>query len=275
MRCQLQTLCTGGGQQTDKQTMRMKKMLLFVSVILVLTVHAQDKSYPVLFQQTAAEYRALCYQAYNLAQLRIDQIPRKTLRKEKLAIITDLDETILDNSYSEAQLIKEGKQYTPASWKEWMSRSATTAVPGSVEFLQAAARKGITIFYISNRDIADVPSTLIDLQHLQFPNADTAHMIFKGKESTKEPRRLQVAENYKVIMLMGDNLTDFMNVFEKKTIAERFAETDKVKEEWGRKFIVLPNAIYGEWENAIYGYKNNLTPAEKEAAIKKALTGFK
>jgi 5'-nucleotidase (lipoprotein e(P4) family) len=253
----------------------MKKILLFVFAVMASAVHAQDKSYPVLFQQTAAEYRALCYQAFNLAQLRIDQIPRKTLRKEKLAIITDLDETILDNSYSEAQLIKEGKQYTPASWKEWMSKSAATAVPGSVEFLQAAARKGITIFYISNRDIADVPTTLVDLQHLKFPNADTTHMIFKGKESTKEPRRSQVAENYKVIMLMGDNLTDFMDVFEKKTIAERFTETDKVRNEWGRKFIVLPNAIYGEWENAIYGYKYNLTPAEKDAAIRKMLIGFK
>lgn len=32
------------------------------------------KELPLLFQQTAAEYRALCYQAFNIAQLRIDQI---------------------------------------------------------------------------------------------------------------------------------------------------------------------------------------------------------
>jgi 5'-nucleotidase (lipoprotein e(P4) family) len=264
------------------------KKIIFIIAFLPLTVnlHAQEKTdtarligltikeYPVLFQQTAAEYRALCYQAFNLAQLRLDQIPRRSLRKEKLAIITDLDETILDNSYSEAQLIREGEEYTPASWKDWMSKSAATAVPGAVQFLQSAAQKGITVFYISNRDISDVKTTLIDLQNLQLPNADTAHMIFKGKESSKESRRLQVAGRYHVIMLLGDNLNDFMNVFEKKSIAERFAETDKVRQEWGRKFIVLPNAVYGEWESAIYNYQS-MTPAQKEAARKKSLIGYK
>jgi predicted secreted acid phosphatase len=56
------------------------------------------KTYPVLWQQTAAEYRALCYQAFNIAALRLNEISKKKLRKQKLAIITDLDETILDNS---------------------------------------------------------------------------------------------------------------------------------------------------------------------------------
>ena len=65
------------------------------------------KEYPVLWQQDAAEYRALCYQAFNIAALRINEIPRTTLKKNKLAIVTDLDETILDNSFSEAQQIKE------------------------------------------------------------------------------------------------------------------------------------------------------------------------
>src|SRR5580765_474488 len=64
------------------------------------------KLYPVLWQQTAAEYRALCYQAFNIAALRLNEIPGKKFRKEKLAIITDLDETILDNSYADAKLIK-------------------------------------------------------------------------------------------------------------------------------------------------------------------------
>ncbi len=65
-------------------------------------------------------------------------------------------------------------------------------------------------------------------------------------------------------MLLGDNLNDFMQVFERKNVEERFIETDKVKNEWGKKFIVLPNAAYGEWENAIYDYERNLSPAQKE-----------
>ena len=261
-------------------------LLMFYSAIQ--TTHAQEttslvtkqqtassvKEYPVLWQQTAAEYRALCYQAFNIAAVRLNEIPNRKIRKEKLAIITDLDETILDNSYVDAQLIKDGKEMTNAEWKKWTDKSAATAVPGAVEFLQAASKKGFTIFYISNRDTASVQSTLIDLKRLQLPDADTAHMLFLSNTSSKETRRQIVASTYNVIMLLGDNLNDFMNVFEKKSIAERFAETDKEKQEWGKKFIVLPNSTYGEWENALYNYEKQLSPSQKELIRKQLLKGY-
>jgi 5'-nucleotidase (lipoprotein e(P4) family) len=260
------------------------KKLLFLLMLLpafqklaaqqALLPAASIKEYPVLFQQTAAEYRALCYQAFNLARLRIDALPRKKLRRQKLAIITDLDETILDNSYQEAQQIKEGKEYSPQSWKNWTNQSAATAVPGAVEFLQAAKQKGIHIFYISNRDTGEVGTTLLNLQKLQLPDADTAHLLFLLNTSSKEARRQKVMQDYEVIMLMGDNLTDFTTAFEKKPIDARKLETDKVKEEWGKKFIVLPNAIYGEWENAVYDYDRKLTPEQKEEKRRAKLTGY-
>jgi 5'-nucleotidase (lipoprotein e(P4) family) len=264
------------------------KLLLFRCTIVLFILHASPqavnaqndssktsvKEYPVLWQQEAAEYRALCYQAFNIASVRLNEIPKKKYKQEQLALITDLDETILDNSYSEAQLIKEDKDYDNQNWKDWVNRSAATSVPGAVEFLQAASKMGITIFYISNRDTGEVQSTLINLKNLQLPNADRAHMLFVSNTSSKEGRRLIVAAQYNVVMLLGDNLNDFMNVFEKKNVAERFAETDKVKAEWGKKFIVLPNATYGEWENALYNYSHNLTPAAKETIRKQLLKGY-
>ena len=78
-------------------------------------------------------------------------------------------------------------------------------------------------------------------------------------------------KKYNVVMLLGDNLNDFMQAFEKKNITDRFAETDKVKAEWGKKFIVIPNAAYGEWENAIYDYERNLSPEQKEAKRKEKI----
>lgn len=261
----------------------MKNLILCLFFMCSLCgLHAQEatipatsiKAYPVLFQQTAAEYRALCYQAFNLAHLRLQEIPRRKLRKSKLAIITDLDETILDNSYSEAQLIKEGKEYSSKSWKQWTDRSAATALPGAVAFLQAAKQKGISIFYISNRDTTELASTLLNLRNLQLPDADTAHMLFLRNTSSKEERRQRVMEQYEVVMLLGDNLTDFTTAFEVKGIDNRRAATDQVQAEWGRRFIVLPNAIYGEWEKAIYDYDMKRTPAEKEALRKAHLTGY-
>jgi 5'-nucleotidase (lipoprotein e(P4) family) len=257
----------------------MKKLIVSCIIILMIRqLPAQNtcidscefkmKEYPILWQQRAAEYRALCYQAFNLAALRLNQLPATKMRK---AIITDLDETILDNSYQQAELIANNQPYTNKSWKDWTDRSSATAVPGAVEFLQKAKQKGITIFYISNRDTSEVKSTLLNLQKLKLPNTDVAHMLFLSNTSSKEARRQLVMKKYSVVLLLGDNLNDFMQVFEKKNSDDRFAETDKVKAEWGKKFIVLPNPSYGEWENAIYDYDRTLTPEQKETKRKEKI----
>jgi predicted secreted acid phosphatase len=88
------------------------------------------------------------------------------------------------------------------------------------------------------------------------------NVILRAGESSKEARRTAIAKTFRIVMLMGDNLDDFSNVFEKRSIADRFAETDKARDNFGRNFIVLPNAMYGTWENAIYDY-GRLTEAQK------------
>ena len=250
--------------------------LLFLSSLIANAQEQSLKVFPVLYQQTAAEYRALCYQAFNMAALRLNEIPKKKFRKEKLAIITDLDETVLDNSYVEAQLIKEGKEFSNAMWKNWVDKSAATEVPGAVEFFKKAKQRGATIFYISNRDSSTLQTTLANLVKLGLPDADLDHIMLQGKSSSsKEARRQAVAAKYKVIMLLGDNLIDFMTAFEKGTVDERFAQTDQRKEEWGKRFIVLPNSIYGEWENALYNYeRGKLNEAQKDAMRKALLKGY-
>jgi 5'-nucleotidase (lipoprotein e(P4) family) len=77
-----------------------------------------------------------------------------------------------------------------------------------------------------------------------------------------------VTAKHRIVMLVGDNLDDFTSAFERKSVADRFAETDRAKELWGKKFIVIPNAMYGTWENAIYEYQRltESQKAEKRAA---------
>lgn len=238
-----------------------------------ITIHSIEelKIYSTLWQQSAAEYRALCYQAFNTAKMRLDEIPKRKFRKQKLAIITDIDETIFDNSYQEAQLIKDNESWNMKSWLNWTKLSAATAVPGAVEFLQYAHKKGVSVFYISNRTQAELNSTIINLEKLNFPNADSSHALFITNESSKESRRQEVMKNYDVVMLMGDNLNDFAQVFENKNISDRFTATDNAKSDWGNKFIVLPNATYGEWENALFNYQHGLTAEQKLNMLRVAL----
>ncbi len=261
-----------------------KRPLIFLLCLFAYHAYAQDnistpqqnneeslKQLPVLWMQTAAEYRALCYQAFNTAQWRLESLLKKKKKTAHWAIITDLDETILDNSYEEARRIKTNKDYNNADWNHWVNQSAATEVPGASKFLQWVHQKGITVFYISNRDSSQVMATLINLKKLQLPDADTAHMLFLTNTSSKEARRQTVMSRYNVVMLFGDNLNDFTYLFEKKDIATRKTETDKARAEWGNKFIVLPNSTYGEWENALYEYNRKLTPTEKDAKRKALL----
>lgn len=253
--------------------MKIRILLIIVFVALSIQLSAQDsthtyvpvKALAVLWQQHAAEYNALCHQAFNIARTRLDDM--KLRKRHKYAIITDVDETVLDNSHYEARQILAGKGFDPATWKKWTDESAAEPVPGAIEFLKYAHSKGVEIFYVSNRDTTEVQSTMSNLSRLGFPDADSKHLLFKSNTSAKEPRRTFIEENYKVVMLLGDNLNDFLTTFEQKTNEERQREADRLKDEWGRKFIVIPNVTYGEWENALYQYKR--LPQDKQVEILK------
>ena len=44
--------------------------------------------------------------------------------------------------------------------------------------------------------------------------------------------------------------------------------------QFGKRFITLPNAMYGNWESAIYDYNFKLTEAEKAAKRKSQLKSY-
>ncbi|MCD4683541.1 MAG: 5'-nucleotidase, lipoprotein e(P4) family [Bacteroidales bacterium] len=227
----------------------------------------------VLYQQTAAEYRALCYQAFNVAKYQLDQNLRIMGLQRQQAVVVDIDETVLDNSPYEAKCILENVSY-PDYWDEWMNASDAEPVPGVLEFLKYAKSKSIEIYYITNRKEKYREQTLKNLKSLGFPNAENKYLMLKTDESSKKGRRDMVSETCKIIMLIGDNLNDFSEVFEKKSIPERFELTDKMKKDFGSRFIVLPNAMYGEWEGALYDYDYSKSETEKSEIRHKKLISF-
>ncbi len=230
------------------------------------------KLFATIWQQKAAEYRALCLQAYNIAQLRLDQYKPQT--SKPMAIITDIDETVLDNSPYEAHQTLLNKDYEPDSWYEWTGKSAADTVPGGASFLKYAASKGVEIFYITNRDEKERASTLKNLQHFNFPNADDAHFFPRQATSGKEERRKTVAATHEIVMLLGDNLGDFSSLFDKKTTEERLQNTNASAKDFGSRFIVIPNPVYGDWEGALFKYNRTLTNTQKDSVIKAGIRGY-
>ncbi len=227
----------------------------------------------VLYHQQAAESRALYYQAYNLAQLMLDKDLENKKLKGKRAVVVDIDETILDNSPFEAAMITRNAKF-PEDWEKWTELAKAKALPGSVEFLKYAADKGVEIFYVTNRKLNERETTIKNLLDANFPMADTNHVITKLDKSSKTDRRNKIMENYRIVLLVGDNLTDFDGVFDKASPEDRTAKTDELRNEFGRKFIVLPNAMYGDWEKAIYEYSKTSSQNDKAEIRKSVLKDF-
>lgn len=225
------------------------------------------------YQQKAAEYRALCYQAYNIARLRLDQFMLEPTPRPK-AIMTDIDETFLDNSPYQVHQAVQGKDFDDKTWHEWTDRAEADTIPGALAFFRYAAANHIEIFYVTNRDQAERESTLKNLKKYGFPFADSAHLRLKSVTSSKMPRRDSIEMNYSLIMQLGDNLNDFSGAFEKKSVAERFRATDQRRNGFGDRIIVLPNPSYGEWENALYNYRFNLTPEQKDSVLRTLLRNY-
>jgi 5'-nucleotidase (lipoprotein e(P4) family) len=223
-----------------------------------------------LWMQTSAEYRALCYQAFNLAQMNLDQFLKDYKGEKPVAIIVDADETVIDNSAYEGFLIGKDFGYSSKTWNPWMAAAEATAIPGALDFLQYAKSRGVETFYVTNRKMVGYEGTRKNLATLNFPFVDKKHLLVRTKSSDKQPRRDLVLKDYALALLMGDNLNDFESVFAKKSIAQRFAETDKVKNLWGTKYIVLPNPSYGDWEGSVYNGNWGANAAEKDE-MRKAL----
>lgn len=226
------------------------------------------KVWASLWQQRSAEYRALCFQAYNLAKMRLDEAVKQGGNKA-LAVVSDIDETILDNSPYDAQRAINNQEYDMATWKQWTAKAECDTVAGAPNFFKYAASKGVTVYYITNRDEDERPGTLKNLQRYNMPNADNAHVMLKTGSSSKESRRLQVLNQYNIVLLCGDNLADFDKLYDNHpTESSRNTVTTQLTPQFGNKYIVLPNPSYGDWEGALFNFNYKLTPAQKDSIIK-------
>ena len=251
----------------------MKKALIILMILMLACLtFAEDigllrKSLimSTLWQTTSAEYHALAHQAYNIARLRLDE-DLKIKRTKKRAIVVDADETVIDNTAFQIRMIVDGAQYY-GDFDNWVKIAEGKAIPGSLDFLNYAYENGCDIYYISNRKLHHIEGTLKNLKILGFPQAEKSHILLKDDTSNKGIRRDQVAEDHFIVMFIGDNLIDFEDVFRYKNIEERFSSVEDFKNEFGNRFIILPNPMYGEWEKTLYGGTRKIPVKEKEKKL--------
>lgn len=241
--------CDDKATSTEKETIKEKKT---VDTLL----NSEHLSMATLWYQKSAELQAIYYQNYNLAKLMLEKSVKKNKfkikKKKPLAIITDIDETILNNSPYSASLIINGTSYNKESWTNWVNEKRAKALPGAVGFFNYAKENGVEVFYLSNRSEKSTDATIENLKKEGFPYADKEHMYLKTTTSNKTDRRNKILEKYNVILYLGDNLRDFDEVFGGRGDDFGFGITKENKETFGSKFIIFPNPMYGEWEKGLY-----------------------
>ena len=230
----------------------------------------------VAWSNTAAEFGALCHQAFNLARLRVDEAMEKHSRSERpLAVVTDVDNTIVHAGSYWSFLISEGVDFFDDEiWDRWIPENLITLVPGAMDFLKYCEYHGVEIFYVTNRDQG--PRTysyaLNQLQYLNLPYSDSEHLVVFRESSDKTSARERIGESHELILLLGDNLNDFKRDYYVADVEERRALMERDRAEIGGKFIILPNATDGHWVRAIFGESEPAATDENRLKLLAAAT---
>ncbi len=230
----------------------------------------------VAYKQTAAEFYALCHQAYNLARMRIDiALAQHKPGDRPLAVITDMDNTILHALSYWGHLIKEGMDFfDDAAWDEWVPQNRITAVPGALDFFNYCEQTGVEVFYVTNRNQGErtFEYALAHLEYLNFPIDSEENLFVFRDTSDKTSARLKIEETHEVALMLGDNLNDYRRDYYVKDVDERRSLMERDRDDWGTKFILIPNPTDGHWVRAIFGDSEPAPTDENRRILKDAAT---
>ena len=230
----------------------------------------------VAWKQTAAEYRALYHQGYNIAHMLLEQaIKNRKLGDKPLAVVTDLDDTILLPLPYWGHLINNNRDFfNDPIWDEWIPKNQMIVAPGALDFFKFAADNGVEVFYVSSRDQG--PQTQeFGLNHVRLaglPFADNEHVTLLRETSNKQTRQDEIAQKFNVVLFLGDNLNDFSRKYYVKTVDERLKLMEDDRALYGTRYILFPNPTDGHWMRAIFGDSEPPPSDANREIFKKAAT---
>ena len=254
------------------------------------SISAHDGMDAVVWLQSSTEYAAVAEGTYAAATAALREIAKSEADgADSMAIVMDIDETVLDNSHYQGQLVQDDASYESESWDRWIALRAAPAVPGAVEFIRTSQSLGFHVAFITNRacrarpdtdeDCPQKTDTLANLEDVGIDTGSTT-LFLRGERpsgqcrallsaaeqadgkwsSDKTSRRGCVELEHDIIMLFGDQLGDFTEEAgdssgeSARDIAARFGEY------WGKTWFMLPNPTYGGWRPR--------TPDEKRSLVR-------
>ena len=192
--------------------------------------------------------------------------------KRPLAVVFDVDETVLLNLGFESDAARRGPGYDQGRWTRWEETGAdkVAAVPGAVDTIAAIRREGITVVFNSNRSAATAAQTVAALDHAGLGPVtlgDTLVLRGEGEPSGKDARRWKIAERYCVVAMAGDQLGDFSDLFNATdtpvAVRRNMTAETLIAPLWGAGWFMLPNPVYG---TGLKGGMDEVFPRDKQWA---------
>ena len=131
----------------------------------------------------SGEYKELCMQVYRHAWY---QVKKQAMSSgTRLAVVVDLDETILDNSLYQVGRWSKGLGFNQESWSEWVNQKDAGLVPGAKVFLDKARNIGVTVVFMSNRMHHNLQPTIENLKGLRVWQKED---LFLLREDSRIPK---------------------------------------------------------------------------------------
>ncbi|MGI9517435.1 MAG: 5'-nucleotidase, lipoprotein e(P4) family [Pirellulaceae bacterium] len=242
----------------------------------------------VTWMQTSAEYAAITRQTFRQAQFNLGIAivdPGWTASTEQAtmfadspedlaglppAIVVDVDETVLDNSAFQVGLIEADKEFSTEEWLTFCRRQESPAIPGAVPFLNSCRAAGVAVLFVTNRDHVVEDATRQNLIDVGLLLADDPDTLFTKNEqedwtSNKQSRREFLAGQYRILLLLGDDLNDFVDPGYYGDSNQRRLVGNEFSDMWGQRWMMMPNPTYGGWERSLYNWDNS---ASRETKLK-------
>lgn len=203
----------------------------------------------IRWARDSAEHRALFLQVYRAATAHVEGAAA-TRAPGTWAVVLDADETLIDNSLYQLERARDAKPFDAASWRAWTARREALPLPGASAFLARVRALGGKIAVVTNRTATECPDTeaVFRARGLAF---DVMLCKPDAGSGDKNPRFEAVARGttpaglppLEVVAFLGDNVLDFPG--QSQAIRK---EGDEAFAEFGARFFVLPNPMYGSWE---------------------------
>ena len=208
------------------------------------------------WSRNSAERRAIFEQTFLLAAGRIEELAENR-EPGSWAVSLDADETMIDNSPYAVEIARRGEEFGPESWNAWIQKRSALALPGAVAFTHRVKALGGVVAAVTNRR-----------DHQCAPTADNLRdvgiafdvVLCRVETREKEPRWEALSQGttsqwpgaqlngdadlgpVTVLMWLGDNIGDFPDQ------DQEIRNNPSPLSGFGERFFVLPNPMYGSWE---------------------------